>query len=93
MSGFFSFIKYTASHRCMILLTQSRFFMTDDQKQSVSILYTNYRGETAVRRIVPLKIWFGQTEWHPQEQWLLKAFDIEKNADRDFAMKDIQSWS
>ncbi|HWP49783.1 MAG TPA: hypothetical protein VNM22_21685 [Candidatus Limnocylindrales bacterium] len=61
-------------------------------KQRVSILYTNYRGETAVRKIIPHQIWFGKTHWHPEEQWFLDAFDIEKQAERKFAMKDIKAW-
>ena len=60
---------------------------------SVSIVYTNYRGETSVRRITPKKIWFGKNEWHKEEQWFLDAFDEEKKADRSFAMKDISKWS
>jgi predicted DNA-binding transcriptional regulator YafY len=63
-----------------------------NQEQIVCILYTNYRGETAVRKIVPKKIWFGKTEWHLEEQWILDAVDIEKKADRGFAMKDIKAW-
>ncbi len=42
------------------------------------ILYTNYRGETGYRDIVPQEIWFGATQWHPEEQWLLDAHDVEK---------------
>lgn len=60
--------------------------------EEVSIVYTNYRGETAIRRIVPKKIWFGKTDWHPEEQWLLDAVDMEKNAERSFALKDIRAW-
>jgi predicted DNA-binding transcriptional regulator YafY len=60
--------------------------------ETVNIVYTNYRNETAVRKVVPKKIWFGGTDWHPEEQWLLDAYDIEKQADRSFAMKDIRSW-
>ncbi len=61
-------------------------------EQIVEIIYTNYRGETAARKIVPKKIWFGATEYHKEEQWLLDGFDVEKNADRTFALKDITSW-
>lgn len=50
----------------------------------VAILYTNYRGETAVRRIMPCyhpdghdALWFGKTWWHPEPQWLLSAVDCE----------------
>lgn len=62
-------------------------------EQVVTIVYTNYRGETGERKIVPKKIWFGATEYHPEEQWLLEALDVEKNEERNFAMKDIKSWS
>lgn len=61
--------------------------------KTVKIIYTNYRDETAERVIEPISIWFGSTEWHKEEQWLLKAIDIEKNAERDFALKDIKKWS
>jgi predicted DNA-binding transcriptional regulator YafY len=66
--------------------------MEINKEQAVKICYTNYRGETAIREIVPIKIWFGSTDWHPENGWLLDAFDIEKGADRSFAMKDIKSW-
>ena len=58
----------------------------------VRIRYTNYRGETAYRRIIPKAIRFAATEWHPEPQWLLDAVDLDKNVDRSFAMKDIASW-
>lgn len=66
--------------------------MSIEAKKAVRILYTNYRGETEYRDILPEKIWFGSTEWHKDDQWLLDAQDIKKNALRNFAMKDIQEW-
>jgi 8-oxo-dGTP pyrophosphatase MutT (NUDIX family) len=60
--------------------------------KTMEILYTNYKGETAWRKIFPLQLWFGKTAWHPKEQWLLKAFDLEKQEPRDFAVQDIQKW-
>lgn len=63
-----------------------------NDKQIVEILYTNYRGETGRRKIIPEKIWFGSTEWHKEPQYLLDAHDVEKNALRNFAMKDIKEW-
>lgn len=56
------------------------------------IVYTNYRGETATRLIVPRRLWFGSTEWHPEAQWLLDALDVEKNEQRSFAVADISKW-
>ncbi|HOV76133.1 MAG TPA: hypothetical protein PK967_19430 [Candidatus Hydrogenedentes bacterium] len=61
-------------------------------EQSISIVYTNYKGRTSVRHIVPKEIVFGKNEWHPEEQWLLVAHDIDKNADRTFAVRDIRAW-
>ena len=63
-----------------------------DEKIKVRILYTNYKGVTAWRVIVPGQIRFGATEHHGEEQWLLEAHDVEKDAPRTFAMKDIQKW-
>ena len=68
--------------------------ITDSQKeQIVEILYTNWKGESGTRKIMPEKIWFGQTEWHKENQWLLHAWDLEKKEYRDFAMKDIEKWN
>lgn len=57
------------------------------------IWYTNHRGEHAERVIIPQRIYFGATEWHREPQWLLVAIDVEKNAERHFAMKDIAGWT
>lgn len=57
--------------------------------RTLSIDYTNYRGETATRNIIPRSVRFGSTEWHPEEQWLLLAWDNDKQADREFALKDF----
>jgi len=64
----------------------------DADKATVNIVYTNYRGETGLRKIIPKRIWFGSTDWHPEEQWLLDAYDVNKNGDRSFALKDIRAW-
>ena len=64
----------------------------NDGKAVVVILYTNYRVETALRHIIPRGIRFAASEWHPEEQWLMDAFDIEKSAERSFRIKDIREW-
>jgi len=63
-----------------------------DNGQKIKICYTNYRGETSIREIIPQKVWFGSTEWHPENGWLLNAFDVEKGADRSFSLKDIKAF-
>jgi hypothetical protein len=47
--------------------------------------YTNWRGETELRRIVPLSVRYGSSEWHPKPQWLLRAKDVDKGEEREFA--------
>jgi predicted DNA-binding transcriptional regulator YafY len=51
--------------------------------------YKNWKGEEGTRKVVPIDIWFGSTQYHPEQQWLLKALDVDKQAERDFALNDI----
>lgn len=52
-----------------------------------------------MRRIVPCRslnddrgpLWYGSTQWHPEPQWLLHAFDTGCEAYRDFAWADIKA--
>ena len=66
--------------------------MEFDSQQVVTIRYTNYRGKTADRRIVPRQIRFASTDWHPETQWLLDAYDLDREDERSFAMRDIAEW-
>lgn len=59
----------------------------------VSVTYTNWRGETSHRDIIPQEIWFGHTEYHKEPQWLLKAIDVEDHDKvKDFAMSGFMRW-
>ncbi len=51
--------------------------------------YRNYKGVTSDRKVIPLSIYFGSTEYHKEEQWLMSGFDLDKQADRVFAVCDI----
>jgi predicted DNA-binding transcriptional regulator YafY len=68
--------------------------ITDENKgQIVRVIYTNHRGEASTRKILPIRMWFGESEWHPNvKQHFLKAWDVEKEAERDFAMCEITAW-
>ena len=63
-----------------------------DSPQWVRILYTNHRGETRPRLIRPMRLLFTSNEWHPEPQWMLQAWDLEKDIERTFAMLKILSW-
>ena len=58
--------------------------MTD----TIKMVYTNYKGKTELRTVEPSRVWYGCTEWHPERQWLLQAWDVDKMAMRNFALTD-----
>lgn len=62
------------------------------QEQTVRIDYINWEGKRGIRRIRPIRIFFGSTNWHKEDQWLLKAVDLDKGEERDFALKDVLKW-
>lgn len=59
----------------------------------VKIIYRNWKGITSERNILPERIWWGSTEWHPEPQWMMRALDLDKSEIRNFAMQDVLSWS
>lgn len=61
-----------------------------DDAEPLIFTYRNWRGETAQRRAIPQHVYFGATEWHPEPQWLMRAFDVDKGEVRDFAMRDME---
>lgn len=48
--------------------------------------YTNHRGEVAERHFLPLEVYHGTSLWHPNPGWILRAFDYERQAVRDFSL-------
>ena len=55
---------------------------------AIHFRYTNWRGETSMRHASPISLRFGTSEWHRKPQWLLCAFDHDKNEAREFALSD-----
>lgn len=65
-----------------------------DPRKPLKILYTNWRGGTAIRTVLPIRVYWGATEWHSQEQWLMESYDFDRCERRTFAMRDIKAmWS
>lgn len=56
----------------------------------LSFMYTNWRGETARRIAILTDIYFGETDYHPEPQWLVKGTDLERGEVRIYALKDIK---
>ena len=78
-----------------MLITMATTTNSPSRPQGAPVLfrYTNWRGEVSDRRAIPVRLWFGATEWHLEPQYLLDAWDMEKEAMRSFAMRDIRGWT
>jgi predicted DNA-binding transcriptional regulator YafY len=68
--------------------------MSLEPNKSVTVDYTNWRGERRERKIQPICVVFKRNRYHPEEQWILWAFDLEmeENIIKQFAMKNIHEW-
>lgn len=64
-----------------------------NKDEIVEVDYTNWRGETTRSKVIPEHIFFGSAQWDLEDQWFLNVYDLEWDAYRDIAMKDIISWS
>ncbi len=51
--------------------------------------YINYKGEVSLHTVSPTFYWYGESEYHEGEQWFLKAYDLDKEGQRDFVIHDI----
>lgn len=54
------------------------------------IEYTNWKGKTRIRSIIPTGISYGATKYHPENQWLVCAVDCEDKQIKQFALKDMK---
>ncbi len=59
---------------------------------AIAVRYTNWRNETTLRRIIPLQAFYGKTSYHPQEQWLLRVWDLDREDYRAYSLKGIKEW-
>lgn len=51
--------------------------------------YVNWEGKPGHRVARVWRFTFGSTEYHPEVQWLMVAYDFVKHTERTFAMKDM----
>lgn len=51
--------------------------------------YVNWKGEKGIRTVIPQEIYYGENDFHKGNQWLLQAYDVDKQDIRHFAIKDI----
>lgn len=60
-----------------------------DGQTLIKFTYTNWRGETAVRTVLPLAIEFGETPEHPEQCWMLRSFCQDRKSHRNFMMSKM----
>lgn len=60
-------------------------------QDEIHFTYKNYRGEVGRRRVRArdIHVSFGATHYHPEPQIIFRAFDLDKEAVREFALKDM----
>lgn len=59
--------------------------------ETIEFDYTNWKGEKSKRRVFVNDFYFGATEYHNNEQWLMAAWDQDKRQHRKFAMADMSN--
>ena len=70
----------------------SRVMVDVNEEEVVEIGYRNWRGETAQTKIIPEHIFFGSVEWNLEDQWILTAYDLQRDGYSQFPLKDVFSW-
>ncbi len=52
--------------------------------------YVNHRGDRSWRVVRVLGFHFGSSQWHPEEQLLVAAYDLDRQVIRHFAASGIK---
>ena len=55
----------------------------------LKVKYKNWKGEIGTRSIIPARVYYGHTDYHKEDQWLMDVWDVDKGAPRTYAMMDI----
>ena len=55
----------------------------------VTFDYVNWKGKTSQRRAVIDRLYWGSNEYHPEPQFLVDGYDLDKTAPRTYALKVI----
>lgn len=60
--------------------------------EPLTITFTDSTGVERERCVIPQRVWFGSTEWHPDAQWLLDAYDMDRHAVRSFELARVRGF-
>jgi hypothetical protein len=56
---------------------------------TIAFHYENWQGVSAERTCEVIGLFYGQNEWHKENQFMLKGLDLEKNQERTYAIRDM----
>jgi hypothetical protein len=82
--------KVNAENGVEVLQLITNLLLTSKGKATLTGTYRNWRGVSGKRRLVPEAVWYGSTDWHPEPGHMLRAFDVDKGAARDFCLADFE---
>src|SRR5262245_6342733 len=55
----------------------------------LKIDYTNWRNERSIRTLIPWRFEFRATEHHPERQWMIIGYDLDRLQWRAYPIKDV----
>lgn len=61
--------------------------------KTLCFTYTNWRGVTEDRTVLPLKLQFGVTPEHPEPCWMLFSMCVDRKAHRSFMLSKMSNVS
>jgi predicted DNA-binding transcriptional regulator YafY len=73
-------------------LSLRRIVLAIAERSRCSFRYRNHRGKISDRKAILGHLRHAATEWHPEPQWLVDAWDCDKLLQRTFAVADILEW-
>lgn len=61
-------------------------------RKPLFVIYTNWQGQTRIRKLIVHNMLYTSNEWHPEQQWLLLAHDADDTNFRikTFALKNCK---
>jgi len=85
-----SFAAREAEGRAVLLLDKLRRLACGAKDDVVEFDYVNHRGESGRRQVQSSLLRFGVLHpYHAEPQWLLEAFDTDREKHRTFAVSEI----
>ncbi len=73
----------------MITMEQNK--PTNIINKTIEFTYTNWKGNIDKRKAKVVSLFWGSTHYHPENQWLLFCYDLEKQDYRYFALVAINN--